>query len=92
MLALSFSGSWTPSLSATWSSTCSICGSVGAATRMHRHLLRKGSITCSHPVTFLSTGCGKLFEQCRHGSCCGWPVCLLGTRKQCEMQGISVKM
>ena len=47
MLFLSFSGSWTSSCSATYPRTCSIWGSVGAATLMHRHLLRKGSITCT---------------------------------------------
>ena len=48
------------SLSATWSSRCPTPSTVGAATLIHRHLLRTGSITCNNPSGRLQEWCCQL--------------------------------
>ena len=47
ILAASPGGSASPSLVAAWLSASMIWCSEGAATRMHMHLLRTGSMTCT---------------------------------------------
>ena len=48
------------SLSATWSNRCPTPSTVGAATLIHRHLLRTGSITCNNPSSRLQEWCFQL--------------------------------